>query len=518
MSVTNQRLTGDVRIDGILSGLLKWSGSTLTFSFATSQSTWKTDYTDPNGYPYQSSYSAVPESLLANLRQAFATWSSYLGITFKEVPDDATGHGDIRLAFTISPTAPTASLGMHPGNGMGGDVWLNSKSLNESDYAVGTGYYEALQHEIGHALGLKHPFDAYGSNPTTLDAAHAIRTFTTMAYDWTPDHQLVWPTVFNTTPLPYDILAAQYLYGANPNTNAGDTVYTFTQSAKYFQTIYDAGGTNTFHYEGGQDVRIDLHDGAGSYLGVENWLQDMNNNMAKVERLPNVWIAFNTVISRADGGTGNDTLIANDRGNTLTGGAGNDQLYGGAGSDTLDGGIGLDTAFYGSSSAQVSITLGTNHAASIAVTGSKATDSLVNIERVHFSDHDVALDIDGNAGMAYRLYRAAFDRTPELTGLGFWIAQLDKGSTLEAVAAGFIGSPEFQKLYGAAPSNAEFLSRVYQNVLHRAPDQGGYDFWLDLLERGVAREKVLASVSESPENVGQLAELVAHGISYTPYG
>jgi hypothetical protein len=518
MSVTSQKLTGDVRIDGILSGYQKWAGSTLTFSFATAESTWKTDYTDPNGLPYQPVYSAVPDAMLSNLRQAIATWSSYLGIGFNEVKDDAAGHGDMRVAFSTDPLQPTASLGAYPGDGPGGDVWLNSSSLKETDYAPGTGYYQALLHEIGHALGLKHPFEATPANHVTLDPDHAIRLYTTMAYNWDAAGSLLWPTLFNTTPMPYDILAAQSLYGANPTTNAGDTAYTFTQSGKYFQTVYDAGGVNAFRYDGGQDVRIDLHDGAGSYMGTENWFLDAHTG-AKVERFPNVWIAFGTQITQAQGGTGNDTLIANDHGNILTGGAGNDQLYDGAGSDTFDGGSGFDTVFYNSSSDKVSITLGSDHHASIVTVASQASDSLVNVERVHFSDHDVALDIDGNAGMAYRLYRAAFDRTPDQTGLGFWIGQLDKDAKLNDIAAGFIGSQEFQQLYGAAPSNAEFLSRVYQNVLHRTPDQAGYDFWLDTLDHGgTPRAQVLAQVSESQENVAQVAELVGHGISYTPYG
>jgi hypothetical protein len=33
----------------------------------------------------------------------------------------------------------------------------------------------------------------------------------------------------------------------------------------------------------------------------------------------------------------------------------------------------------------------------------------------------VALDVDGAAGQAYRLYQAAFDRAPDKNGLGYWI-------------------------------------------------------------------------------------------------
>lgn len=50
---------------------------------------------------------------------------------------------------------------------------------------------------------------------------------------------------------------------------------------------------------------------------------------------------------------------------------------------------------------------------------------LDSVERIRFTDKVIALDIDGNAGEAYRLYKAAFDRTPDKEGLGSWIGQLD---------------------------------------------------------------------------------------------
>ena len=49
-------------------------------------------------------------------------------------------------------------------------------------------------------------------------------------------------------------------------------------------------------------------------------------------------------------------------------------------------------------------------------------------ERLTFSDANIALDIDGNAGQAHRIYKAAFDRAPDLGGLGFWINTLDNGA------------------------------------------------------------------------------------------
>ena len=88
----------------------------------------------------------------------------------------------------------------------------------------------------------------------------------------------------------------------------------------------------------------------------------------------------------------------------------------------------------------------------------------------------------------------------------------------EAVAAEFIKSAEFVTLYGAQPSNADLLTHIYQNVLHRAPDASGYAFWLGVLDRNaVSRAQVLAEFSESPENQAALIGVIGNGFSYQPY-
>jgi cyclophilin family peptidyl-prolyl cis-trans isomerase len=144
---------------------------------------------------------------------------------------------------------------------------------------------------------------------------------------------------------------------------------------------------------------------------------------------------------------------------------------------------------------------------------------LVGYERVLLNDRAIGLDLDGSAGQAYRVYKAAFDRDPmqgDTAGLGFWIAQIDNGMDMVEVAARFIDSNEFRTLYGSNASDGDFLIGLYRNVLDRAPDAGGYAWWIDQLENNPAKswEKVLADFSESPENQANVAELIAGGIYY----
>ncbi len=100
-----------------------------------------------------------------------------------------------------------------------------------------------------------------------------------------------------------------------------------------------------------------------------------------------------------------------------------------------------------------------------------------------------------------RLYFAYFDRTPDIGGYDFWVERLAAGAAdLEAVSQDFAASPEFNETYGSL-SNAEFVVLVYNNVLQRRPDGNGYAFWLQQLNEGMARGRLMTLFSESAEYI-----------------
>ncbi len=204
----------------------------------------------------------------------------------------------------------------------------------------------------------------------------------------------------------------------------------------------------------------------------------------------------------------NDILVGSAEANILNGRGGNDYL---------DGGAGLDIAFFSGTRDDHSLTKsGQDWIVSSTADG---TDTLKNIERLKFSDVTVALDVAGTAGQAYRIYQAAFNRAPDAAGLGYWISVMDSGATLNNIAQSFVDSPEFKALYGTNPTNAQVVAKMYDNVLHRTPDQAGYDYWVGVLSRGEASvAAVLATFGESPENVAALVGVVGDGFVFTPYG
>lgn len=204
---------------------------------------------------------------------------------------------------------------------------------------------------------------------------------------------------------------------------------------------------------------------------------------------------------------------ANFGGDTLLGSSGNDTFYASPGVDVFDGAAGFDTAVFTGTRA--------SYAVQAAPSGYKlgngsSSATLSNIERVQFADGALAFDLNGVAGQAYRIYQAAFDRTPDQAGLGYWIASMDHGMSLTDVAAQFVASAEFTGRYGAL-TGAAFLTTVYQNVLHRAPDSAGLDYWLGYMNGGGSREGLLAQFSESPENQAQVIGAISLGIGYLPY-
>ena len=93
---------------------------------------------------------------------------------------------------------------------------------------------------------------------------------------------------------------------------------------------------------------------------------------------------------------------------------------------------------------------------------------------------------------------------------------MDDGVALIDVATAFTTSNEWLAMYGAAPSHRELLTKVYTNVLPRAPDPGGVDFYLGHLESGaVSSAALLLDISQSRENGEALAEIIGAGIAYT---
>lgn len=186
------------------------------------------------------------------------------------------------------------------------------------------------------------------------------------------------------------------------------------------------------------------------------------------------------------------------------------------GSDVYNGKEGLDTIKYRESLSSISID--TSGDGFVVTTLMSGIDRVENIERLEFLDMGIALDFEGSAGYAYRLYQAAFDRMPDSSGIGYWINRMDSGSTLEEVSDCFIHSQEFRGLYGDSPCAGEFVRHLYDNVLHREPDVSGYEYWVSQIEdEGMSNAEVLLRFADSQENRISVFGAMEDGIEYVPF-
>ena len=203
------------------------------------------------------------------------------------------------------------------------------------------------------------------------------------------------------------------------------------------------------------------------------------------------------------GGNWNDTLI---------GGTGNDILVGGLGNDTLTGGAGIDTAVYSSALSNYTITKNTNGFTVTDKTGTEGTDTLTNIDRLHFSDVNVALDLNGNAGQVAKILGAVFGSGAVSNQLyvGIGLSYLDSGMSYSDLAALELNS-------AGALSHDAIVTRLWTNVVGSAPTAANKAPYLDMLNNGmkVGDLGVLAADTGLNINNINLAGLTQTGIEYT---
>ncbi|MDB5367490.1 MAG: hypothetical protein JWM77_3417, partial [Rhodospirillales bacterium] len=191
--------------------------------------------------------------------------------------------------------------------------------------------------------------------------------------------------------------------------------------------------------------------------------------------------------------------------NTVKGTAANDTLAGHAAqNDVVDGLGGRDT--FREQGLHTRWTLGVASDGSLSMSSGTETDSIANVERIRFDDGVIILDAgtgrtDPVAAQAYRLYQAAFARSPDEAGLRAQINALESSLTLLQLANNFIGSAEFKIKYGTGSTDNVFATALYSNVLGRAPDAAGLKVQTDALASGLARAQLLVNFSESAENV-----------------
>ncbi len=159
---------------------------------------------------------------------------------------------------------------------------------------------------------------------------------------------------------------------------------------------------------------------------------------------------------------------------------------------------GRDTVSYELSRAEVEASV-VDSGAVIAVPDGPA-DMLNDVERVELEDGTYLFDLRDEAAFTYRVYAASFGRTPDEGGLRHWDGQVEAGLSQRKLSEAFVASQEFADRFGEDPTAEEFIDALYTNILGRASDGSGRDFWVGQIEDGVDRADALIAFADSPEN------------------
>lgn len=411
-----------------------------------------------------------------------------------------------------------------------GDVWMNLAVSGVTQPARGDYHYQALIHEVGHALGLEHPGDyAAAAGVTITYEANApyiedSGQYSVMSYFSASKTGADFKGIYASTPLLHDIAAVQRLYGANATFATGDTTYGFnntgdsayaiaSNSQKVAFSVWDGGGSDTLDFSGySSNQLIDLTAGTFSDVGGLTG---------------NVSIALGTTVENALGGSGSDRLVGNGVANRLSGGAGDDSFVGGPGNDILDGGSGLNTAIYSAASRNYQLTFRAGNASANVAdkTGGDGLDTLAAIQKVAFADTTVdtgwmtrtaSLSLQQLTGLA-QIYIASFNRAPDALGFDYWGSQHAGGMALSDIAASFFVQPEAAAAYPAGQPTTAFVSQVYGNVLGRSPDNAGLNYWVGQLDsNSVGKNIFLLAVinGATGPDVSTLANKSAVGLHF----
>jgi Ca2+-binding RTX toxin-like protein len=391
----------------LLSGY-SWSGFNasnapviVTYSFEDAAQS----YLSSEGYSsaFIATFASFTLSERVTARAAMDAWAQASGLILLEVQ---SGEGDVRFAkydLDLSANAGAAGFAYYPSR----DLYVFDGQVFEYDLAIGGDVFidtefvaqeYLLLHEIGHALGFKHPFDG----DPTLEPSLNTASNTIMGYNG---------FTFTGGLGVFDEQAAAFVYGqsaadgthvaswswdgaariltqtggATADKILGVNVRDVLRGAEGADTLVGFGGDDTLLGGGGVDALIggegadnlsggsgaDFLDGGINASGTFDYARyDDANYGDLVISMASPWT--NTGAAQGDrysgiegivGGVGNDLITGSFTANALWGAGGSDTIEGGAGSDYLNGGDGGDTLSYRNSDAPVTVNLNSGTAA-----------------------------------------------------------------------------------------------------------------------------------------------------------
>lgn len=542
--------TGSAVIDSLMTSA-RWAGGSITFGFTTSASQYSASY---GSGETTKGFQALTSTQASAARDALSSWAELINLKITETSGSTA---DIKIAASSLPA--TAWAYTPSSTAEAGDVWMGTSKNYYNNPADGNYAKLTFIHELGHALGLNHPhqpvfgaggsgyvaddgtgnavcpccggmihgegvgFEAsagaspdaasgnaldFGTNGTysAIDAmAYTVMSYSSYAGDGRGGYTNgTWD--YAQSPMIRDIATIQHLYGANYETRAGNTVYSWSATTgekfingigqgapggnKVFETIWDGGGRDTIDLSNyASKLTIDLAPGG--------WINFGNSQVANLgagQTAPgNVAMSLlfegdqRSLIENAIGGAGNDLIKGNVADNVLIGGAGDDRIEGISGHNILAGGtignelsyLGLDRGAYISFAPSINgndgndtLVGGSGNDIFVVQTGNDTLQGNGGINTIVLDTTLAALKIAGSVANFVITYGEFKITTSDIDFLAtkdgiFAIAGSDAGVDSAKAAA-----------------LRQDITLVYNAGLDRAIDTSGLAYWSNMLNNG----------------------------------
>ncbi len=342
-------LSGQMEVDALLRPYAPWDFTTdnvIHYTFDPSAADDWLGYTNVHAYDTGTQDAA---------RLALAHAAAITGITFSETADSELAELHFAMAdigssglFTASADWEVDASGNVTSADVDGYVVLHSSISNVSP---GTGSYQLLLHELGHALGLKHPHDpSINLFPTEDNTDNTLMSYLNTG-------------VVKAEFQEYDLAALDWIYGGDGLGGAGafqdGVLRKFGTTSS--ETIVGGAGHDYLFGDAGDDTLIGgagndlLHGGSGADAmdggeGDDRYVVSTGDVLTDSSGTEWVFSEVswtlgpgfeNLMLYASPWGTG-ETATGNSLDNLIAGNERDNVIAGGEGNDTLAGGSGLD--------------------------------------------------------------------------------------------------------------------------------------------------------------------------------